>query len=77
MHSFAFWKAYPYFLPCITVASLIMCIFVLSMLGFKEVSERPGCSIETLTKSHTIDLEAAVTAFQGETSRDNALPGVC
>lgn len=37
----AFWRSYPYFLPCIIVACISVSAFVLASLGLKEVSG--GC----------------------------------
>ncbi|EIW57758.1 MFS general substrate transporter [Trametes versicolor FP-101664 SS1] len=74
MHPFAFWKVYPYFLPCITVASLIMCTFVLSTLGLKETlkprsrlsKERPAeiMPSQVHAEPDTADVERSTPVIQ-------------
>ncbi|EIW57757.1 MFS general substrate transporter [Trametes versicolor FP-101664 SS1] len=44
----AFWRSYPYFLPCIIVACISVSAFVLASIGLKEVSDEV-CSAKGAT----------------------------
>lgn len=52
----AFWRTYPYFLPCVIAASISVSAFVLAAIGLREVSNNSCSATQLLLKVCRHDL---------------------